>query len=360
MTGIYIHVPFCAKKCPYCDFYSCNYNVQKALAYKDAVIRNISNMPDISVDTVYFGGGTPSIIPVEYIDEILYAINKNTKLCSPEVTIEINPCTVTNDKLRLYKKAGVNRLSIGVQSADNDELKFLGRSHSFEKAEEVIMNAATEGFENISCDLMIGIKNQTVQKLEYSIDKLASMPIKHISSYILKVEENTAFGKSDIESLLPDEDKIADLYIQSVKSLEHAGFKQYEISNFSKDGFHSRHNLKYWKCEEYIGIGPSAHSFYNGKRYFVSNNLTAFSENKFQIITEQQYQAGTDEEKIMLALRLTDGINPDNFPEYRQRIIEKSKVYCTHGLAIYKQGRLRLTPKGFLLSNSIISDVIYE
>lgn len=358
MTGIYIHVPFCAKKCPYCDFYSCSYTRSSAEEYKEAVLRNIKRLPNIAADTIYFGGGTPSVLPPEYLSEILDSLNKYIDLVSPEITIEINPCTITKDKLNAYKAMGINRLSVGVQSADNDELEFLGRTHTFQKAAEIINTAFNMGFDNISCDLMIGVKNQTEKKLESSIKRIAALPIKHISSYILKIEENTLFWKNNIKNMLPDDDYIADLYISSVRSLEEAGFRQYEISNFSKDGFKSRHNLKYWQCEEYIGIGPSAHSYYNGKRYSVPKNLAYFCNKTCQEIIYENCPAGTDEEKIMLGLRLTEGVCPDDFPKRKNDIMKKAEKYCSHGLAVFENNRLHLTPEGFLVSNSIISDII--
>lgn len=358
MTGIYIHVPFCAKKCPYCDFYSCGYTLESAEEYKNAVIRNIEALPCIEADTVYFGGGTPSLIPSDFIAEILYALDKKLNLLQPEVTIEVNPCTVTAEKLKAYKRAGVNRLSVGVQSGNNEELEFLGRSHTFEKAAQTVEQAVSAGFENISCDLMIGVKGQTHENLEQSISKITALPITHISSYILKIEENTPFGRNNTEKLLPDDDQTAQLYLCSVRLLENAGFRQYEISNFSREGYQSRHNLRYWKCQEYIGIGPSAHSYYNGRRYYVPESLENFCADPVQQTVYEEYQSGTDEEKIMLGLRLTDGICPDDYPSLKQKILKKAESYCAHGLAVFKDDRLCLTPEGFLVSNSIISDII--
>ncbi len=358
MTGIYIHVPFCAVKCPYCDFYSCEYRTETVKKYKSAVLRNISALPDIKADTIYFGGGTPSLLPAEYISKIIESIDCHVQLISPEITIEVNPCTVTEKKLIEYKKSGVNRLSVGVQSGCIDELEFLGRKHSFEKAADAVKMAQACGFDNISCDLMIGIKGQTKEKLEQSVERIISLPVCHISSYILKIEENTPFGKNGVSTQLPDDDETAELYLHSVRLLEKAGFKQYEISNFSKDGFHSRHNLKYWKCEEYIGIGPSAHSYYNGERYYSPADLESFCNLPLQEKISEPFESGTDEEKIMLGLRLKDGICPDDFPQYREKIIKKSAEYCSHGLAVFENNHLSLTPQGFLVSNSIISDII--
>ncbi|MCM1226679.1 MAG: radical SAM family heme chaperone HemW [Clostridium sp.] len=358
MTGIYIHVPFCAKKCPYCDFYSCSYSKKTALEYQNAVLRNINYLPEIEADTVYFGGGTPSLMSEQFFGSVLNALNNKVKLTDPEITIEVNPCTVTHLKLKQYKFIGINRISFGVQSADNNELEFLERLHTFEMTEKVVNDAFDAGFENISCDIMIGTKDQTLDKLEYSINKIASLPITHISSYILKIEENTPFAERNIRGMLPDDELTAYLYLRSVELIESAGFRQYEISNFSKKDFESRHNLKYWQCEEYIGIGPAAHSFYNGKRYFVPKDIEAFCNDVCQKTVYENYTAGTDEEKIMLGLRLTNGIFLDDFPERKNDIVKKAEKYCQNGFAFIENGYLKLTPKGFLVSNSIISDII--
>ncbi len=360
MTGIYIHVPFCAVKCPYCDFYSCNYTLTKAQDYKNAVLRNIYALPEITADTVYFGGGTPSILPAEFITEILHAISKKVTLISPEITIEVNPCTVTENKLIEYKNAGINRLSVGVQSGNDDELQFLGRKHNFEKARQVVISAHEIGFENISCDLMIATQGQSPDKLKRSVEKITALPITHVSSYILKVEENTAFGRSNIESLLPDSDEAADLYLLAVKLLESAGFKQYEISNFSKNGFQSNHNLKYWQCEDYVAIGPGAYACYNGRRYHVPKNLEKFCMDNLQTEIDEQYVPCTDEEKIMLGLRLAKGIYVHDYPDYEGIILKKSHKYTSNGFAVFENGTLKLTPKGFMVSNSIIADLLYN
>lgn len=360
MIGIYIHVPFCSRKCPYCNFYSCNYNGKSAEKYKNAVIRNILALPNINVDTIYFGGGTPSIIPADYITEIMEAIECRFNLVLPEITIEINPCTVTEAKLISYKKAGINRISMGIQSGNNDELEFLGRSHSFESAAESIMLASKIGFDNISCDLMIALKNQTFRKLENSIKKIVKLPIQHISSYILKVEKDTPFYNKNIFEFLPDEDMTADLYLYSVKLLQEFGFKQYEISNFSKAGYESHHNIKYWKCEEYLGIGPSSHSYFNGSRYYVPDDIDSFCESDIQVTIneESEPESGSDNERLMLGLRLSEGINLNEFTN-KTNIYKRSLKFCQNGFAELNNNVLRLTPKGFLVSNSIITDLLY-
>ncbi|MGN0620311.1 MAG: radical SAM family heme chaperone HemW [Porcipelethomonas sp.] len=359
MTGIYIHVPFCAEKCPYCNFYSCRFSMSRAALFKDAVIRNIKAYPSgIKADTIYFGGGTPSLLPSAFLSEIIYEANKHFDIRNPEITLEVNPCTVNRSKLSELKSAGINRLSIGVQSASDSELKFLGRKHSFKKAEEIIILADSIGFRNISCDMMIGLPGQTKKQLEYTIKKYLSLPVQHISSYILKIEKNTSFYRNSVSDLLPDDDTVADLYLFMVEKLNSAGFIQYEISNFSKSGFESRHNLKYWECKEYIGIGPSAHSYFNGKRYAVPDSLELFTDSETQTEEITDHNPGQTDERIMLGLRLNKGICVDDFPDEKEAILKKAAKFEKAGFVKIENNVLSLTPKGFLVSNSIISDLI--
>lgn len=355
--GIYIHVPFCARKCPYCDFYSCAYNLTAAEKYTDAVIRDIKNLPDnIYADTLYFGGGTPSLLSADMLNKILDALSHHCHFINPEITLEVNPCTVTEEKLFQYSKIGINRLSFGVQSVHNDELKFLGRMHSWEKAKKIINSAQSIGFKNISCDIMIGLSGQSIEKLKLTIHKIAELSIQHFSAYILKIEENTPFNTADIINSLPDDDHISDLYLFMVEELQKLGYNQYEISNFSKMGFESKHNLKYWKCQEYIGLGPSAHSYFNGKRYFIPSDLNKYLNSTETILTDEN--PGSDDEKIMLGLRLTEGININDFPSRKALFLEKAKVFNKFNLIEIKNNFIKLTPKGFLVSNSIINEFI--
>lgn len=359
MTGLYIHVPFCAKKCPYCDFYSENYSKKQVEAYIDAVCRNISrygNNKNIFIDTVYFGGGTPSLLTPYQIEKIMTQCHESFKLApDTEVTVECNPNTITLERMTGYLTAGINRISIGVQSLNDDELIFLGRKHDSKKAEKAVYIASEAGFKNISCDIMIALPNQTENNLAETINNLAELPVNHISSYILKAEENTPFYTSEIISKLPDDEKTADLYLAAVKLLEENNFMQYEISNFSKTGFQSRHNNKYWNCEEYIGIGPAAHSYFNGKRYAVEINLEKFCNDEFQeeIITDPN--PGEADEVIMLALRLKQGISLKEFPVKNNNII-KSLIKANY--VRIEKDRLFLTPNGFIVSNAVIGKVL--
>lgn len=348
MRGLYIHVPFCMKKCPYCDFYSLRFSPQKAEEYQKAVIRNLSRYRE-TFDTVYFGGGTPSLI-FDKITDILKAVDLTQKA---EITVECNPESVSENALKELKLAGANRLSFGLQSLDENELAALGRSHSAETARKAILLAHTLGFENISADLMLGVPNQTLDSLKKTIDGLCELPITHVSAYLLKIEPNTVFGKKygEIADILPDEDAQSELYLRAVETLEQHGFIQYEISNFAKSGFESLHNLKYWRGEEYVGIGPSAHSYHSGKRYAVPKSLTKFLEREFQLEEISDENPDKNEEKILLGLRLSEGIELSKKLEKRLCLIPKEYYRI-------KDNRLSLTPKGFLVSNEIIATLL--
>lgn len=344
MRGLYIHVPFCLSKCPYCDFYSTTFSDITAERYAAAVVRNLKRY-DEPFDTVYFGGGTPILLS-GFIGDILRAVNIAS---NAEITAEANPCLCTEEKLSELRRAGVNRISIGVQSLCDDELSALGRRHTAKEAEAAVLSSYEAGFENISADLMLATPKQTPDSLRRTIDRLAALPISHVSAYLLKIEPNTPFGKNPPELSL-GEDETADLYLAAVKQLEKAGFLQYEISNFAKTGKESCHNLKYWRREEYLGIGPAAHSFYGGKRFAVPRDITQFIENERQ--PEELTDGAPDEfeERIMLGLRLSEGI-----PEELWKPLETALPFIPRNYYRIYGGRLSLTAEGFLLSNEIIS-----
>lgn len=360
MIGIYIHIPFCAKKCPYCDFFSGSYTADLEKKFVRAVVRDIENFPTCeTADTVYFGGGTPSLVKPESLAEIIKALSEKFTLVSPEITIEVNPSTVTAKKLEQYRSMGINRLSLGVQSANDNELDLLGRLHDFKKARQAVLTAKSCGFDNISCDIMTGLPGQTEESLLNSIDKITSLPVTHLSSYILKIEKGTAFDNDEFVRTLPDDDHSAALYLFMVKELEKRGFSQYEISNFSKPGFESRHNLKYWHCEEYAGFGASAHSYFGGRRSFIPADLDKYLQNApVPIITDEN--PGQAEEQIMLGLRLTEGINVDRFPDVKDKLLKKTDLFERAGLMKRDGSRISLTPEGFLVSNSIIAELCFE
>lgn len=360
--GIYIHVPFCAKKCAYCDFYSENYRKNTVSQYVEAVIRNLKAYSDKSrlTDTVYFGGGTPSLLSHEQIKIILDTVENNFVLSEkPEITLETNPNTVNFNKLEELRHAGINRLSIGVQSMIDDELKFLGRTHSADRAEKAVIDAYRAGFENISCDVMIALPNQSADSLEYTLDKITDLPIQHISGYILKTESGTPFDCDEIKNSLPDDDLTAELYIKMTETLKNKGFQQYEVSNFALKGFESRHNCRYWKCLDYIGIGPSAHSCNNGKRFAVERNLNEFINNEIQKVTITDESPCTFEEYAMLRLRLTEGLDLNAFPEHKDSILKKIPALIKSGYINYNNDNISLTPNGFLVSNSVIEYLVF-
>lgn len=346
--GLYIHVPFCVRKCPYCDFYSVT-DTKLADNYTAAVVRNIKAR-NVKADTVYFGGGTPSLLSAKQIYSMLSAVDIAS---DSEITIECNPNSVDEKYLADIFSAGVNRISFGVQSLSDKELSALGRLHDAETAMKAVNSAYKAGFRNISADLMLATAYQTKETLAETIEKLVKLPICHVSAYMLKIEEGTAYGKNEtIRSLIPDEDETADMYLEAVQMLEEKGFAQYEISNFAHKGFESRHNLKYWRCEEYYGIGPSAHSYIDGVRKACPPSVERFfnSELQEEIVTEEN--GGEYEEKLMLALRLTqEGIPLSALPQDKLPIakqLEKS------GLLRLENERLMLTPNGCLVSNGII------
>lgn len=354
MRGLYIHIPFCLSKCPYCDFYSVKYGRAIAEEYKKAVIRNLKHYAENKFDTVYFGGGTPILLWRE-ICEIISDISLSE---NAEITVEANPCTTLKENLTELRRSGVNRISLGVQSLSDSELTALGRRHTAAAAVNAIETAYNCGFKNISADIMLGTPLQTSESLNKTIEKLSKLPITHISAYMLKIEENTPFASAKLS--LPDEDTICDMYLNSVAALDRLGFKQYEISNFARDNHMCRHNMKYWSCEEYLGIGPAAHSYYNGERFFVKRDLEDFISSESQKTYGEEKdnnRYGGYEEYAMLRLRLTQGLS---LREYAARGGDSEKMLrltsrIPKKYYTLKDDNISLTPMGFLVSNAIIA-----
>ena len=361
--GLYIHIPFCKKKCAYCDFFSGASSKAERERYVLGVQDKImywGEKANEKVGSVYFGGGTPSVLGTEPLCGLLNSVKKAFNLAdNAEITLEVNPesgQSLDFDKLRL---TGFNRLSIGLQSSNQKELETLGRIHTAVEAALTVSRAQQAGFENISLDLMLGIPCQTEQSLKSSIDFCAELGVTHISSYILKIEEGTPFYINRNKYDFADDDKQAELYLYAVDYLNRFGYKQYEISNFAKSGFESKHNTGYWKLDEYIGIGPSAHSFFEGKRFFYERDMQSFNDN---VITADG-TGGDEEEFIMLSLRLAQGLD---FDEYKKRfgreipesLIKTADKYIKAGLMKRNGNRIFFTPKGFLVSNAVISKLI--
>lgn len=340
-AGLYIHIPFCKNKCPYCDFFSVKYNKTYAEKYVDKVIEQMKNYNG-EFDTVYFGGGTPSILEPELIGKLLNAANNHFDIDNnSEITIECNPSKDLKNDFKLYKAYGINRISIGMQSAVDKERFALGRSAGKAQIEKAVNDAKSAGIDNISLDLMIGTPKQTVNSIDETFDFIQKMNIQHISTYMLKIEPKTKFFEIKDKLILPDEDSVSDMYLKTVKVLSELGFNQYEISNFAKTGYESRHNLKYWKLIPYLGLGISAHSFWNNRRFYCNSD--------FEIIDDGS--GGDTNEKIMLGLRLSQGIE--------KSILNKDyKKFIKIGLIKENDTNIFLTPEGMLLSNIIINELI--
>lgn len=353
-VGLYIHIPFCQKKCNYCDFYSVVLNEDIKREYKKRLIEEIKQWGaklGRPIDTVYFGGGTPSLMADE-LPDIMREINASFFLSNDaEITMEMNPADNSEQVLRLALKAGVNRLSIGAQSGDNEELKTLGRRHTAEQTTKTVQLARDLGFNNISLDIMLGLPHSNSETLSKSLDFITALKPEHISAYILKIEESTVFHKIYDTLSLPDDDKTAEQYLQMCEYLESKGYKHYEISNFAKPQKTSRHNLKYWKLDDYLGIGPAAHSFIDGKRFFYDRSLTSFINGTAPV---SDGIGGTKEEQIMLALRLNEGLAV----EFNPKLLNKCKLFEQNGLLKTNDNRIILTDKGMLLSNSIITEIM--
>lgn len=348
MKGLYIHIPFCKRKCGYCDFYSINLNSDLAVKYQNEIKNRLKNYTTV-FDTVYFGGGTPSIIG-DGVADILSVVKTAN---NAEITAECNPDSATDLFLSTAVKAGVNRLSIGLQSANDDELKTLTRPHTARDVETAINKAREYGISNISLDVMMGYKGQTINSLKSTLDFCIRMNVNHISAYMLKIEENTAFAKS--QDIISKDDDLAKLYEFCCDYLEENGYCQYEISNFAKTGFECRHNLIYWNCEDYLGLGPAAHSFWQGKRYHFNRDISAFLEGDDMICDGD---GGDFDEYVMLRLRLNSGLL---FSDLESRgytlprdFIPKCKTLSQNGFAEFDGTSLKLTKKGLLVQNSVL------
>lgn len=362
--GLYLHIPFCSSKCPYCDFYSFKADERMKEDYTNSLVRSIKKWQDeraLQFATVYFGGGTPSQLGSERLCRILDAIACEE---NAEVTIECNPFDLAEvwsvDGVEQLKKHGCNRISMGMQSAVEAERKKLGRRAGREQAERAVEAVKSAGINNFSLDLMLGIPNQTVETIRESVDFCAESGANHVSAYMLKIEQGTPFEKVNKMLNLPDEDECCEMYLAAVDSLAKYGYEQYEISNFAKAGFESRHNLCYWDCREYLGLGAAAHSFLSGKRFYYQRDAESFINGAEPI---DDGEGGDFEEYAMLRLRLSEGLTEcgtrERFgfglPEEMRKAANK---YAASGYLISDENGIRLTPKGFLISNTIISDLL--
>ncbi len=363
--GIYIHVPFCAAKCSYCDFYSLSGRLELRDAYTERLIRDLQQAAvcqDFSIDTIYFGGGTPSLLGGTRIAQMLQTVYDNYAVePDAEITVEANPDSMTDDFLTVSREAGVNRLSMGIQSADDRELQALGRIHTFAQARDAFFRARQAGFSNLSVDLMYALPGQSMEQLCASLDALLDLQPEHLSCYGLTLEEHTPLGR--LHPTLPDEDTQADMYLAVCDRMRRAGFEHYEISNFAKPGFASRHNSRYWKQSPYLGFGPGAHGDFAGERYEIPRDLSAWLRGQAQPEREDERDIDRAAEYIMLSLRTSAGFDADVYtkrfsadPAPVQRVLSSLPKQYVH----YTDSRWSLTEDGFLISNAVIVSVLEE
>ncbi|MEA5040348.1 MAG: radical SAM family heme chaperone HemW [Clostridiaceae bacterium] len=370
--GIYIHIPFCRSKCAYCDFYSrCDFDNRLLDRYLAALDRQIEETFPLggryTADTIYIGGGTPSVMGGKRLSRLLHTLEKHVKIAkNPEITVEVNPESTDKALLKQLHAAGVNRLSMGVQSSDDGELRAIGRIHDFARVKDAAALMKQIGFTNISLDLMYGLPEQTMEGWQKSVEDVLALEPAHLSCYGLRLEEHTPLFQK--RPVLPDDDLQAEMYLWAVDRLAKAGYAQYEISNFARSGLRARHNSKYWDLSPYVGLGCAAHSFYNGRRSKVVSSteqyLAAYEGKGGRVLEDADDCSFINRigEYIMLGLRTTDGISgQDFFNRFRQDFTPyeaRLQFYRETGYTVCDGGRWYLTPKGFLVSNTIIGAVL--
>lgn len=383
--GLYVHIPFCKQKCSYCDF--CSYAnkedlISKYVKYLLQEIKEVGSNNKIDfqngkddlfiVKTIYIGGGTPSLIESKYIKEIMQTIQTNFEIeKNVEVTIEVNPGTVTLEKLEDYVKSGINRLSIGLQSTHEHLLKEIGRIHTYLEFLDTFRFAREAGFENINVDLMIGLPNQTTQEVQDSVEEIVSMEPEHISVYSLILEDETPLAKKVEQGLeLPNEEIERKMYWEVKKTLEKNGYNHYEISNFSKPGFESKHNMDCWNQKEYVGFGIAAHSYTNGIRYSNITNIEQYIQNyelnnleENLIFHEKQNTVSMQKEYMLLGLRKIQGVS---IQEFKTKFIA-NPVFLYHSeleklvreeLIEIDGDFIKLTSKGLDLANLVWEEFV--
>lgn len=372
--GLYIHIPFCKSKCLYCDFYSLPRSEEMMDRYTAALMKHLQELAPHAaanrVDTVYFGGGTPSYLGVKRLKALLWCIKKYYHVeKGAEITLEANPESLGEARIvRTLRRAGFNRISLGVQSANNEELYAVGRIHTFEQVERAVDAVRKGKIRNLSLDLIYGLPGQSMESWQKTVETVAALSPEHLSCYGLKIEEGTPLHAMQDGLDLADDDQQADMYLWAAEYLAKRGYEHYEISNFAKDGHYSRHNMKYWVLDEYMGFGPGAHSDVGGVRYSYVRDLAAYcacvESGAGELVDEQERIAPRerDTEYIMLGLRTARGIDKTTF-ENRFRlpfapieaVLEKFRA-SEH--AVNENGRWHLSAEGFLISNTIILAVL--
>ena len=371
--GVYVHIPFCKRKCEYCDFISYCDKDSLIELYVDALKKEI-NLQNIQsyIDTIYIGGGTPSYVESKYRKAVMKEIKKKNIRKDAEITIEVNPGTVTEAKLKDYKECGINRLSIGLQSTKNELLKQIGRIHDYNKFLETYKLARKVGFKNINVDLMIGLPNQKIMDLKESLTEIIRLKPEHVSVYSLIVEEGTPIAQKIQrgELTLPNENEERNMYWYVKNTLELSGYNHYEISNFSKRGYESHHNMSCWNQCQYFGFGVGAHSYRDITRYSNITDINEYIKNiqkgnlsKNRIIHEIQKESDTEKEYMLLGLRKIEGVKINDFkakfvknPIYLFR--NELKKLSDENLIAVDTNTIRLTPKGIDLANLVWEEFI--
>lgn len=384
--GVYVHIPFCVRKCNYCDFLSSNYcnndvNQNKlARDYVNALVREIEiyseELQEYKVQTIYIGGGTPSCIDSELIAMILENIEELFDVSdSAEITIEVNPGTLLNNKARAYKNMGINRISMGLQSANNEELRILGRIHTYEEFLESYNLLRSVGFDNINIDVMSAIPNQSVESYIDTLNKVISLRPEHISSYSLIIEEGTYFYNIQDELKLVSEDDEREMYYKTKEILQNRGYERYEISNYALKGMESKHNSSYWTGVDYIGFGVGASSYLNGYRYDriqdINKYIEVYDKLSNYLIAEKNIECNKQyltlqnkmEEYMFLGLRMTKGISKTRFKELFEKDINEVygnviDKYVSMKLLNEEKDILQLTDKGIDVSNIVLADFL--
>ena len=366
-VALYVHIPFCVRKCKYCDFASFSgVDLFDRGRYIDALCQEIDSYKgrDLSVSTIFFGGGTPSLLSADELQKIVAHINSAFEILpDTEFTMEINPGTVTEEKLLAYIAAGVNRISIGLQSIHENELKKLGRIHDYEEFLECYNLVRRLGIKNVNVDLMYGIPDQTEESFKKTLEEVIKLSPEHISAYGLIIEEGTPFF-SERESLdFPDEDSECNMYYLAADMLREAGYFHYEISNYAKSGLECRHNFTYWHNRDYIGVGLAAYSYFEGRRFGNTRDIHEYTSGVRVVDDEELSLDGTAFEFAMLALRLSEGFSLN---EYREKFgvdfLDRRKEIISRladvGYLTTDGGRIRLTERGFYVSNSILGELL--
>lgn len=373
MSGIYLHIPFCKSKCAYCNFFSLVTEKKMddyVLALKKEIINRKSYLGDDVVKTIYFGGGTPSLLPIKYVEEILELLHENYNIvANPEITLEINPDTIDKDKMLALKHFGVNRMSVGIQSFNDDDLRYLGRRHDSRHALQVLDDLNSVGFDRITLDLIYGMPTLTEEKWNHNLDIFFSTGISHLSAYALTVEPKTILGQKIEKEELQEvsEEETIRHYNILVERTKENGFEHYEISNFAKEGCRSQHNSIYWQDVKYLGLGPSAHSYDGNSRQWNVSNLTKYIQlidTGTECYYEKEILSKEDKfnEYVMTSLRTSWGCNVEKIERdygesYAHNFLKNVKKYLDSGIMLVKDNSFILTDEGMLFADGIAADL---